>query len=305
MHARDARALDGAQRLLERGVVLRGEPDDHVTRQVELVRERCEPAQICVDGVAAPHRAQDTVVARLERHVQMPADGRGLAQRRRERVVDVVDLDRAQAQAHETRRAAGGAHEPGQVEAGRAIAEAAEVDPRQHDLTVPLRDAAPDLAEDGVGAAAARTAAHERDDAEVARERTAVLDLDERAHAIEASVRLDAADRADVAGDEVGGLLAPPRDHGHVLRQACEGVACEIRRAARDVDAPMCARRPRGRLAALGNCLVGDAAAVDHRDVGASGLSLWPSRSSASRTSCASACETLQPRKSTRNVATR
>ncbi len=33
-------------------------------------------------------------------------------------------------------------------------------------------------------------------------------------------------------------------------------------------------------------------------------LSVCPSRRSASRTSCASACETLQPRKSTRNVAT-
>src|SRR5690349_11787566 len=33
--------------------------------------------------------------------------------------------------------------------------------------------------------------------------------------------------------------------------------------------------------------------------------STWPSRSSASRTSCTSACETLQPKKSTRNVATR
>ena len=37
----------------------------------------------------------------------------------------------------------------------------------------------------------------------------------------------------------------------------------------------------------------------------ASARSLWPSRRSASRTSCTSACETLQPRKSTRNVAMR
>ena len=70
-----------------------------------------------------------------------------------------------------------------------------------------LRDAAPDLAEDGVGAAAAGGAAHERDHAERARERAAVLDLDERADAVEPGVGLDAGDRADVAGDRLDRLL--------------------------------------------------------------------------------------------------
>ena len=128
----------------------------------------------------------------------------------------MVDLDRAEPQPLEPRRRARLADEPRQVVAGGAVAEAAEVDAGEHDLAMALRDAALDLGEHRSGAAAARGAAHERDDAEVARERAAVLDLHERANAIEARVGLDAADRADVAGDERGGLLASLRDDDDV-----------------------------------------------------------------------------------------
>ena len=108
----------------------------------------------------------------------------------------------------------------------------------------PCVDAAPDLGEHGVRAAAARGAAHERDDAEAAREAAAVLHLDERAHAVEPRVGLHAADRADVAGDERRRLLAAPGDDDDVLRQAGEGVGGEVRAAAGDVDAARaCARR--------------------------------------------------------------
>ena len=53
-------------------LVLGREADDHVARQVELAGERLEPAQVGRSRVAAPHRPQDTVVAGLERHVQVP-----------------------------------------------------------------------------------------------------------------------------------------------------------------------------------------------------------------------------------------
>src|SRR5690348_17186557 len=103
------------------------------------------------------------------------------------------------------------------MEALCAVAVAAEVDPRQDDLAVSLRDAALDLPEDVGGAAAARRSPHEWNHAEVARERAAVLHLDERADAVEPCICLDAADRADIAGDERRRLLAPLRDHHDVF----------------------------------------------------------------------------------------
>src|SRR5919112_2008968 len=69
------------------------------------------------------------------------------------------------------------------------------------------------LREHGLRASTARRAAHERDDAEVAREGAAVLDLHERAHTVDTRVGLDAADRAHVAGDERGRLLRSLCDH--------------------------------------------------------------------------------------------
>ena len=218
MHLRQPGALDRGQRALERGVVLGREADDHVARQVELAGERLEAAEVGVRRVAAAHRAQDAVVAGLERDVQVLRSGRRLAQRGDERVVHVVDLDRAEPQPLETRRGADLAHEARQVVAGVAVAEAAEVDPREDDLAVALLDAAAHLAQHRVRAAAARRAANERDHAEVARERAAVLDLHERAHAVEPRVGLHAADRADVACDERGRLLGALRDDRDVRR---------------------------------------------------------------------------------------
>ena len=73
--------------------------------------------------------------------MQVRRDGRRLAQRRDELVVDVVDLDRREAQAREPRRRAGLAHEARQVVARLAVAEAAEVDAGEDDLAVALLDA--------------------------------------------------------------------------------------------------------------------------------------------------------------------
>ena len=142
-------------------------------------------------------------------------------------------------------------------------------------FAVALRDALADLFEHGPGAARPGSAAHERDHAEVARERAAVLDLHEGPHAIEAGVGLHAPDRTDVAGDERSRVLAAPRDDDHVRRQPRErlpGRACraaaQVRRAAGQVDAAVCARRARSSLTALRDGLVGDAARTDHRDLG-------------------------------------
>ncbi len=183
----------------------------------------------------------------------------------------MVDLDRAEPQPLEPRRGTGLADEARQVVAGIPVAEAPEVDAGQHDLAVPLRDAACDLAEHGGRAATARRAPHQRDDAEVARERAAVLDLHERANAIEARVRLDAADRPHVARDERGGLLAPFRDDDDVRRQPGEARRAEVGAAAGDVDATVRASGARRRLAALRDRLVRHAAGADHRDVGVLG----------------------------------
>jgi len=87
VHLRDSRSLDRAQRRRERGVVLGGEAHDHVARQVELVGEWREPAQVRVDAVTAAHRLQHAVVARLERHVEMTARRRRLANRGDQRIV--------------------------------------------------------------------------------------------------------------------------------------------------------------------------------------------------------------------------
>ena len=156
--------------------------------------------------------------------MQVPGDGRRLAQRGDERVVDVVDLDRGEAEPIEARRRAGLAHEPRQVVARFTVAEAAEVDPGQHDLAVALLDAAADLAQHGGGGTAARGAANERDHAEAARERAAVLDPDEGADAFEPRVGLNAADRADITGDERRALLGRAGDDSDVRRAGRRGL---------------------------------------------------------------------------------
>ena len=81
MHLRQAGLRDDAERVLECPVVLGGKADDDVAREVEVLAQRLEPAQVGADGVAPSHRLQDAVVARLERHVQVTARGRRLAER--------------------------------------------------------------------------------------------------------------------------------------------------------------------------------------------------------------------------------
>src|SRR6266566_164039 len=180
----------------------------------------------------------------------------------------MVDLDRRQAQPLEAGHGADFTHQSRQGIAGRAVPVAAEVDPGEDDLLVPVRDAPPNLIEHRGRGAAPRSTTDERDHAEVAGEAAAVLDLYERTHAVETGICLNAADRAYVSGHEGRCLLARPGDHRHIGGQAREGVAGEIRRAAGHVNAAVGACRTGGRLAGLPDGLVRDAARVDDRDVG-------------------------------------
>ena len=266
MHLCDAGLGDDGQRVAKRDLGLGREADDHVGRQVEVVLQRCNTRQVAAGRVATRHVAKHAVVAGLERDVHVPADGRRLAQGGDELVVDVVDLDRREAQARQAGDRSSLADEPGKPVPALAIAIAPEVDSGQHHLAVALRDPPLDLAQDGLSGPAARRTAHERDDAEVAREATTVLDLHERAHAIETRIGLDAGDRADIAGDGGRGLLAAAGDHDHVLREAVER-CCEIGTAARDVDAAVGSRGPRSRMPRLAHGLVRDTAGVHNRDV--------------------------------------
>ena len=60
-------------------VVLGREADDHVGREIE-VAERLDARTVLRDRVTPSHRAQHSVVTRLERNVQMARDDRRLAQ---------------------------------------------------------------------------------------------------------------------------------------------------------------------------------------------------------------------------------
>ena len=180
--------------------------------------------------------------------MQVRPDHRRLSQRGNELVVDMVDLDRRETQPLDALDRACRSDQIGELHAGGAIAEAAEVDAGEDDLPVALPHPLPDLAEHGLGAPRASCAAHERDHAERARERAAVLDLHEGANAVEPRVRLHAADCADVAGDGLDRLLDLTLNDGDVGRQPGEGVLGEPRAAARHVHTGVRTSRPRGGL---------------------------------------------------------
>ena len=202
--------------------------------------------------------------------MQVRPDHRRLSQRGHELVVDVVDLDRREAQPLDALDRAGRSDQAGELHAGGAVAEAAEVDAGEDDLAVALRHPLPDLAEHGLGAARASRAPHERDHAERARERAAVLDLHEGANAVELRIGLDAADRADVAGDGLDRLLDLARNDRDVRGKPGEGGLGEPGPAAGHVHARMRASRSRGGLARLREALVRDAARVHDGNVAAS-----------------------------------
>ena len=153
MDLRDSGRVDAIECPLERLFVLAREADDHVAREIE-VGERSESAQKRGRVVAPAHCPQDAVVARLQRDVEVLPDDRRLAQSLDEVPVDVVDLDRRQPQPCQPGDLTHGANEAGQRAGGLAVPVAAEVDPGQHDFSMALLDALPDLPQDRRGAPA-------------------------------------------------------------------------------------------------------------------------------------------------------
>jgi hypothetical protein len=262
---RDPGLLDETERPRERLLVLAREADDHVRREIE-VRERLQLGEVLWGGVAAAHRVEHAVVARLERDVQVCRDRFRLTQRGDELAGYVIDLDRREPKPLDPRDRPYLPHEAGKREPRLTVAEAAEVDSRENDLTMTLQDAPPGLGEDRAGLPAPRSSAHERDHAEGAREGAAVLDLHERTGPFESRLGLRAANCAHVACDDTGSLLARARDHDHVLRRPCED-ALEVRAAASHVHATMRAGGARDHFSRLRDGLVGDAAGVDDRNV--------------------------------------
>src|SRR5262245_54200037 len=155
----------------------------------------------------------------------------------------MIHLDRGEAQTLQAGDGADLAHEPIEPIAGVAIAEAAQVDAREHDFWMTLRDPALDLGEHRRRSPAPSGAAHLRDHAEAAAEAAAVLDLDERPNALEAMLGLNAPDRTDRAGDRRRSILTRPAHDAHVARGGGE-CAREVRAAAGHVDLPVAARGP-------------------------------------------------------------
>ena len=82
----------------------------------------------------------------------MRPDHRRLSQCGNELVVDMVDLDRRETQPLDALDRACCSDQVGELHAGGAVAEAAEVDAGEDDLAVALRHPPPDLAEHGFGA---------------------------------------------------------------------------------------------------------------------------------------------------------
>ena len=266
MHLRDAGVRHGSHRARERTVVLRREADDHVGREVEVL-ERLDPRTVLPDRVAPAHLPEDGVVTRLQGDVQVTRHDRRLAHGLDQVDRDVIDLDRGEAEPREALDLARRPDQPRQRQPGAAIAETAEIDAGEHDLSVALGDPSPDLCEDCSRRAASRRAADEGDDAEGARERAAVLDLDEGADAVEPVLGPDTAERADIPGHGVGDLLAPPGDDANVRGHPGERLGREIRGAPGDVDAGVAPGRPSRGLPRFRDGLVRDAAGVDHGDV--------------------------------------
>ena len=298
---------DDAQRVRERALVLGREADDDVGGEVEvgqIARAGAGTSRRCSGGPSrAARRRRPTAAARGDGARRSASRA---ARRRARRSTWLISIDERRRRARPG-RLAGRADEPRERVARVAVAEAAEVDAREHDLACgPARRAAGSRASTASARAAARAAADERDHAEVAREAAAVLDLHERANALEPRVVVA---RSRARRRRRRPRPASPRCGGRTTTTlpGRPSSASPPRFAAQPVTytRPMRARGARRRLARLRQRLVRDAARVDDCDVAVAARSVWPSASSRSRTSCASRCDTLQPRKRTSNVAMR
>ena len=102
-HAPSSRRPGQTRRVCsERTLVLGGKPT--ITSVVRLKSAAAPVGAVRRGGVAAAHRAQHAVVARLERDVQVGRNRRRLPQRAHRLFVDVVHLDRREPQSPEPGR---------------------------------------------------------------------------------------------------------------------------------------------------------------------------------------------------------
>ena len=240
VHLRDPGAPDDVERARE-GLARLSPGKPTMTSVVRLKSSRrLELRDVLRGRVAPPHRREHVVVARLERDVEVPR--RPSASRAAPRS---SSSDRWFTSIEESRSRS----TPGTAPASRTSR--ASVYPasrsRKQPRLTPVRTISrwpwatrrAISLEHRVRAPAPRPTAHERDDAERARERAAVLDLHERARALEPRVGLHAADRADVAGDRGRRVLAEQRRRPSTFAGEPSERACEVRGAARHVDAPV------------------------------------------------------------------
>ena len=308
VHLRRCRASrDDVAAFAERGLVLGGEADDHVGREVEVRRAARAGAGTSDAGSGGPSRA-----ARRRRRTGAARAGggatagvsRSAATRSSSTWLTSIDERR--------RRASPGispslADEARQRVARLAVAEAAEVDPGEDDLAVALRDAAPRISPSTASAAAAARAAADERDRRRSCTRSCSRPGSSRTRARGRGARRPGRSRSRRRRRRR--RPASPRSRRATTTtfpgRPAERVAVEVRAAAGHVDAPVRARRARGRLARLRDGLVGDAAGVDDGDVGAASAARRGRRRAGARAPPARpSCETLQPRKRTENVAT-
>ncbi len=106
-----ADGLEERERRGELGVGLAAEPDDHVGRDGDPRDgrpDRRESLEIVLDRVLAAHPAQDRIVARLDRQVEVLADRRTVGHRRDQPVRQVPRVRRHEPETRDRRDAIGG-----------------------------------------------------------------------------------------------------------------------------------------------------------------------------------------------------
>ncbi len=178
---------DDRERCREVGLRFAGEPDDQVGGDREIGdRGACglEPRQVPRRGVAAVHAGQCAVAPRLQRQVQVLADGRALCHRRDRLGAEILRVRRREPHALD---AVDRVDRPQEVREFGPVLPGAEVTAVRVDVLAEQRDLGDavgrqrlDLVHDVAHAPADLSPAHGRDDAERARVVTTDLDRDPR-----------------------------------------------------------------------------------------------------------------------------
>ena len=266
--AGEADRSDEVERAAPRVVVLGREADDHVAVDRDArdrVADAADGRGVVGREVAAAHPPKDAVVAGLERQVEMRhRPRRAVGPDAEQLVVDVLRLDRREAEPLDRRLVEDPSNEAGQRQgrAGVGAAEAAlrpaavvrpDVDPGQDDLAMARAQRASDVEQHGLRGEAPLRAARRRDDAVGAEERAAVLDLHERPRPLDRGpavgdpLDLDARQRRKRPRERAAPLRSDPpgRRAARSPRAARPSIGC--RRAARRDRWRRTPRAPPGR----------------------------------------------------------